>query len=92
MNNFDFTAIIQTAVFMVGITQLLKQFFEPKSRKVKIVITIIVGAIGGVLLQFVSAWIFTTLLGISVGIVFYDYILKFIEKQLELHSNAGVEK
>ena len=92
MHNFDFTAIIQIAVFMVGITQLLKQFFEPKSRKLKIVITIIVGVIGGVLLQFVPAWIFTTLLGISVGIIFYDYILKFIEKQLAVYPNEEVEK
>lgn len=76
----DFKSIMQIAMFMVGITQTLKQFFEIKNKKVKILVTLGVGIVGGVLLQFVPAWIFTTLLGISIGVVFYDYILKSIEK------------
>lgn len=78
----DASFIIQVALFMVGITQLLKQFFEVKNRKLKIVIAIIVGAVGGILLVYVPAWIFNTILGISVGVVFYDYILKWLEKWL----------
>ena len=76
----DFKSIMQIAMFMVGITQTLKQFFEIKNKKVKILVTLGVGIVGGVLLQFVPAWIFTTLLGMSIGVVFYDYVLKSIEK------------
>lgn len=81
MENFiDVPFIMQVALFMVGITQCLKQFFELKSRKLKILLAICVGATGGVLLFFVPSWIFNTILGISVGVVFYDYILKGLEK------------
>ena len=83
----DAPFIIQVALFMVGITQLLKQFFELKSRKLKIVLAIFVGAVGGILLVFVPAWIFNTILGISVGVVFYDYILKWLEKWLSGENN-----
>ena len=76
----DIQAIIQIAVFMVGITQLLKQFFEVKHRKLKILLTILVGIAGGVLLHFLPTWIFTTLLGVSVGVIFYDNVLKLLEK------------
>ncbi len=76
----DVKAIIQIAVFMVGITQMLKQVFSVGNAKLKILLTVLVGALGGVLLQYLPTWIFTTLLGISVGVVFYDYVLKGLEK------------
>ena len=81
INSFiDVPAIIQIAVFMVGLTQLLKQFFELRHRKLKILLTIAVGVAGGLLLHFLPSWCFTSLLGISVGVVFYDYFLKALEK------------
>lgn len=92
MNQEIISAIVQIAMFMVGITQLLKQFFEPENKKFKIVITIAVGAVGGILLHFLPTWIFVTLLGISVGVVFYDYILKYMEKIITEHSNFISEK
>jgi hypothetical protein len=76
----DIHAIIQIAVFMVGITQLLKQFFDVKHRKLKILLTILVGVAGGALLHFLPTWIFTSLLGIAVGVIFYDNVLKILEK------------
>ena len=76
----DFSAIMQIAVFMVGFTQLLKQFFEIKHKKLKIVLTIAVGLAGGIIIHFAPSWVFTTLLGVSVGVVFYDWILKSLEK------------
>ena len=76
----DIQAIMQIAVFMVGITQLLKQFFEVKHKKLKILLTILVGIAGGVLLHFLPTWIFTSLLGIAVGVIFYDNVLKILEK------------
>ena len=76
----DVPAIIQVAVFMVGITQVLKNFFEVRSRKLKILLTILVGAAGGALLHFLPTWVFTTLLGIAVGVIFYDNVLKILEK------------
>ncbi len=76
----DVPAIIQIAVFMVGITQLLKQFFDVKHRKLKILLTILVGVAGGILLHFLPTWVFTSLLGIAVGVIFYDNVLKILEK------------
>lgn len=76
----DVPAIIQIAVFMVGITQLLKQFFDVKHRNLKILLTILVGMAGGILLHFLPTWFFTSLLGIAVGVIFYDNVLKILEK------------
>lgn len=86
MNQETVSAIIQIAVFMVGITQIFKQFFEPQSKKLKIIITIAVGAVGGILQHYLPSWVFVTLLGISIGVVFYDYILKYMEKIITEHS------
>lgn len=76
----DVPAIFQVAIFMVGITQVLKQFFEVKHKKLKIVLTIFVGLAGGIFLHYLPTWIFMTLLGIAVGVIFYDTILKILEK------------
>lgn len=76
----DVPAIFQIAIFMVGITQMLKNFFDVKHRKLKILLTIFVGLAGGILLHYLPTWIFMTLLGIAVGVIFYDTILKILEK------------
>lgn len=76
----DVKSIAQIATFMVGITQMLKGLFIVKNAKLKILLTIAVGIGGGLLLHFLPTWIFTTLLGISVGVIFYDSILKLLEK------------
>lgn len=76
----DYKAIIQVAVFCVGITQMIKQLLGIEHRVVKILLTVFVGFAGGVLLQFAPAWVFTTLLGVSVAVVFYDNVLKILEK------------
>lgn len=79
-NYIDVKAIVQVAAFTVGITQMLKGLFNVKNAKLKILLTILVGIVGGLLLQFLPAWVFTTMLGISIGVIFYDTILKLIEK------------
>jgi hypothetical protein len=79
----DVPAIIQIAVFMVGITQMLKKFFDVKNRKLKILLTILVGVAGGALLHYLPTWVFTTLLGIAVGVIFYDNVLKLLEKLVQ---------
>ncbi len=76
----DYKAIIQVAVFCVGITQMLKQLLDIKHKGLKILATVLVGLAGGVLLHFAPAWVFTTLLGVSVAVVFYDNVLKILEK------------
>lgn len=92
MNQEILSAILLIAMFTVGITQLLKNFFEPENKKLKILITIAVGAVGGILLHFLPTWIFVTFLGVSVAVVFYDYILKYMEKIITEHSNFISEK
>lgn len=82
----DVKTIINVALFMVGITQLLKGFFSVKNTKIKIIITIFTGAVASVLLHFAPAWVFNGLLGISVGVVFYDYFLKMLEKLIGIKS------
>lgn len=85
-NIVDVKTIINVALFMVGITQLLKNFFSVKNVKLKILITVLVGAAGSALLFFAPAWLFNGLLGISVGVVFYDYFLKMLEKIIGMKS------
>mgnify|MGYP006916077166 CR=1 FL=1 len=79
-NFIDIRAIVQISIFMVGLTQLAKQFLEIKRRRLKIAVTVAVGLAGGLLLHYLPPWIFTMLLGISTGVIFYDYILKILEK------------
>ena len=76
----DYKAIIQVALFCVGITQMVKQLLSIEHKVVKILLTVLVGFAGGVLLQFAPSWVFTTLLGVSVAVVFYDNVLKILEK------------
>ena len=85
-NIVDVKTIINVALFMVGITQLLKNFFSIKNVKLKILVTVLVGAAGSALLFFAPAWLFNGLLGISVGVVFYDYFLKMLEKIIGMKS------
>lgn len=85
-NIVDVKTIINVALFMVGITQLLKNFFNVKNVKLKILVTVLVGTAGSVLLCFAPAWVFNGLLGISVGVVFYDYFLKMLEKIIGMKS------
>lgn len=85
-NIVDVKTIINVALFMVGITQLLKNFFSIKNVKLKILLTVLVGAAGSALLFFAPAWLFNGLLGISVGVVFYDYFLKMLEKIIGMKS------
>ena len=77
---FDVSTVSQIALFMVGFTQVLKKFFDVQNPKIKVIISIIVGIAGSLVLQFAPHWIFTTLMGVSVGVIFYDGILKNLEK------------
>jgi hypothetical protein len=79
----DWKTVMQVAVFTVGVTQLLKQLFSAKSRVVMILLTMAVGVAGGLVLQFLPQWVFLTLLGVAVGTVFYDYVLKILERVLK---------
>ena len=79
--------VAQIMVFVVGITQLLKLFFEPKGKRVKIVIAIFVGLAGGFIKQYVDVWLFETLLGLSLGVVFYDYVLKKLENSIKFEKD-----
>lgn len=81
--SIDWKAIMQIACFTVGVTQMLKQLFSTESRVFKVLLTIFVGIAGGLLLQFLPPWVFLTLLGVSVGVVFYDYVLKLLERVLK---------
>ena len=83
IESMDWKAIMQIACFTVGVTQMLKQLFDAKSRVLKVLLTIFVGIAGGLLLQFLPQWVFITLLGVSVGVVFYDYVLKLLERMLK---------
>lgn len=75
--------VIQVAIFTVGVTSLLKQLLEVKHAKLKILLTVATGAVGAVLLCFLPVKVFLTILGISVGVVFYDAILKFLEGMIK---------
>ena len=90
MEFMDFGTVLKIAVFMVGITELVKQFFEIKEKKLKIIITMITGIVGSLLLYFLPPYIFTSIIGISSGVIFYDYILKKLEKMFDRDSNQIV--
>lgn len=79
--------VTYVAMFLVGITQMAKRALNIKNAKLKILLTLLVGTAGGALLHFGLYWIFITLTGISVGVVFYDSVLKLFEKLL-----SGMER
>lgn len=79
----DWDFIIKIAVFTVGITSMLNKLFSVKNAKLKIAVTVAVGAIGGFLLYFLPCEVFMTLIGIAVAVVFYDSVFKMIERVLK---------
>ena len=79
--NWDF--VIKVAVFTVGVTSMVKQLLEIKHAKLKILLTVVVGALGGALLMFLPQEVFLTVLGVSMGVVFYDSVLKLMEGVLK---------
>ena len=72
----DWDFIIKVAVFTVGVTSMVKQLLSVQNAKLKILLTVIVGAVGGALLMLLPQEVFLTVLGVSMGVVFYDSVLK----------------
>ena len=79
--NWDF--VIKIAVFTVGITSMLNKLFSVENAKLKIAMTVTVGFIGYAVMTFINEYVFMTLIGISVAVVFYDSVLKMIERILK---------
>ena len=79
--NWDF--VIKIAVFTVGITGMLNKLFSVENAKLKIAMTVTVGFIGYAVMTFINEYVFMTLIGISVAVVFYDSVLKMIERILK---------
>lgn len=79
----DWNYVIKIAVWTVGVTSMLKQllaFIKPAWAKV--LLTVVTGLIGILCLYCLPEQIFLGLIGISVAVVFYDTILKMIERVL----------
>ena len=83
----DWDYVGKIAVFTVGVTQLIKKFVQTKSNRIKVLITVLSGAAGGLLLYYLPPQVFLTVVGISVGVLFYDGILKAVEKRI---SELGI--
>lgn len=79
----DWDFVIKIAVWTVGVTSMMNGLFSVENKKLKIVVTAVVGAIGGVLLMLLPEKVFLTVIGISVAVVFYDSILKMIGRVLK---------
>lgn len=72
--------ITSVAIMTVGLTQVFKQLLNVDHKILKILLTVLVGFAGGILLHFAPVWVSVTVLGISVAVIFYDNILKLLEK------------
>ena len=79
----DWDFVIKVAVFTVGVTSMVKQLLSVQNAKLKILLTVIVGAVGGALLMLLPQEVFLTVLGVSMGVVFYDSVLKLMEGVLK---------
>ena len=79
----DWDFVIKVAVFTVGVTSMVKQLLSVQNAKLKILLTVIVGAVGGTLLMLLPQEVFLTVLGVSMGVVFYDSVLKLMEGVLK---------
>ena len=80
----DWSYVVKIAVWTVGVTSMLKQllaFIEPAWAKV--LLTVVTGLIGMLCLYYLPEQIFLGLIGIAVAVVFYDTILKMIERVLK---------
>ena len=56
----DWDYVGKIAVFTVGVTQLIKQFVQTKSNRIKVLITVLSGAAGGLLLYYLPQQVFLT--------------------------------
>ena len=80
----DWNFVIKIAVFTVGVTSMLKQILSfIKFAWAKVLLTCLTGALGGILLYFLPEQVFLTIIGISIAVVFYDSVLKMIERVLK---------
>ena len=80
----DWSYVIKIAVWTVGITSMLKQLLAfIKLAWAKVLLTVITGLIGMLCLYYLPEQIFLGLIGIAVAVVFYDTILKMIERILK---------
>lgn len=81
MEDWDF--VLKIAVFTVGVTQVLKLVFSDAGTKVKVLITVLVGAAGGAMLVLLPQEVFLTATGIALAVAFYDSLLSYIRKKIE---------
>ena len=80
----DWNYVIKIAVFTVGVTSMLKQvLIFVTSSWAKVLLTVLSGFLGMALLVFLPQEIFMGIIGISVAVVFYDSVLKMIERVLK---------
>ena len=80
----DWNYVIKIAVWTVGVTSMLKQllaFIKPAWAKV--LLTVIVGLIGILCLYCLPEQVFLGLIGIAIAVIFYDNILKMMERVLK---------
>jgi uncharacterized membrane protein YfcA len=80
----DWEYVIKIAVFTVGVTSMVKQMMSfIKSAWGKVLLTIATGSVGMALLAFLPKEVFMGIIGIAVAVVFYDTILKMMERVLK---------
>ena len=80
----DWSYVVKIAVWTVGVTSMLKQLLAfIKVSWAKVLLTVAVGLIGMLCLYYLPEQIFLGLIGIAVAVVFYDTILKMIERILK---------
>ena len=79
--------IVYVAMFTVGMSQIIKQLLEVRDKRMKAFMTLTVGIVGGLVLNFMPDWVFKMFLGLSLGTIIYDLIIKIFEKVFK-----GLEK
>lgn len=80
----DWNYVIKIAVWTVGVTSMLKQLCAfIKVSWAKVLLTVIVGLIGMLCLHYLPEQVFLGLIGIAIAVIFYDNILKMIERMLK---------
>lgn len=79
----DWVTIAQVAIATVSLTEVLKNFINYGGKKFWTFMTLVVGAGVGVMEYFLPEKVVVIITGVSIAIIFYDTIFKYIQKRIK---------
>lgn len=79
----DWVTIAQVAIATVSLTEVIKNFINYGGKRFWTFMTLVVGACVGAMEYFLPEKVVVIITGVSIAIIFYDTIFKYIQKRIK---------